>query len=247
MTDHAHPIPGPAELFDLTGKVAVVTGGSRGLGRAISEAYARAGADVVIASRQRDACERAAKEIREVTGRHALPYACHVGHWDELDGLVDAAYAEFGAVDILVNNAGMSPLYDDVRDVTEELWDKTVGLNLKGPFRLTALIGSRMYEGEGGSVIFVSSQAAYTPPTNSIPYGAGKAGLHSMTKGFASLWRRKVRVNTICAGAFHTDITKAWPAIPEGIGEPEEVVGAALYFASDASSYSNGAILDVAG
>ena len=246
MTD-ARPIPAPADLFDLTGKVAIVTGGSRGLGRAISEGLARAGADVVVASRKRDACEQAAAEIAEATGRRTLAHACHIGHWDELDGLADAAYDAFGHVDVLVNNAGMSPLYDDVRDVTEELWEKTVGLNLKGPYRLTALVGSRMFEGDGGSVVFVSSQAAFTPPTNSIPYGAAKAGLHSMTKGFASLWRRKVRVNTICAGAFRTDITKAWPAIPDGIGEPEEVVGAALYFASDASSYSNGAILDVAG
>ena len=185
MSDDPRPIPAPAELFDLTGKVAIVTGGSRGLGRAISEGLARAGADIVIASRKLDACERAAEEITAATGRRALPYACHVGRWDELDGLADAAYDEFGKVDVLVNNAGMSPLYDDVRDVTEELWDKTVGLNLKGPFRLTALVGSRMFEGDGGSVVFVSSQAAFTPPTNSIPYGAAKAGLHSMTKGFA--------------------------------------------------------------
>jgi len=246
MTD-ARSIPAPADLFDLTGKVAIVTGGSRGLGRAISEGLARAGADVVVASRKLDACEQAAAEIAEATGRRTLAHACHVGHWDELEGLADAAYEAFGHVDVLVNNAGMSPLYDDVRNVTEELWEKTVGLNLKGPFRLTALVGSRMFEGDGGSIVNISSMAAYGPPTNSIPYGAAKAGLHSMTKGFASLWQRKVRVNTVAAGPFRTDITKAWSYIPEGIGEPHEVVGAVLYFASDASSYTNGSVLDVTG
>src|SRR5881296_2144247 len=113
-----------AQLFDLTGRVALVTGGSRGLGRAMVFGFARAGADVVIASRKLDACEAVAREVRAATGRRSLPYSCHVGRWREIDGLVDAAYAEFGRVDILVNNAGMSPLYDHVANVSEELYDK---------------------------------------------------------------------------------------------------------------------------
>ncbi|MGZ4704134.1 MAG: SDR family NAD(P)-dependent oxidoreductase, partial [Acidimicrobiales bacterium] len=129
----------PEQMFDLTGKVAVVTGGSRGIGRAVAEGFAVAGADVVIASRKLDNCEIAAREIEEATGRRALPVACHVGRWDDCDHLVDAVYREFGHLDVLVNNAGMSPLYDDVANVSEELFDKVLAVNLKGPFRLMAL------------------------------------------------------------------------------------------------------------
>src|SRR2546428_9576467 len=125
-------------LSDLGGRVALVTGGSRGLGREIALAFARFGADIMIASRKQDACDAAAEEIQRTTGRRALGRACHVGRWSELQGLVDATYEHFGAVDILVNNAGMSPLYPSVDAVSEELWDKGLGANLKGPFRLTA-------------------------------------------------------------------------------------------------------------
>ena len=130
---------GPAALFDLTGKVALVTGGSRGLGREMVLAFAAAGADVVIASRKLDNCEALAEEV-EATGRGALPVACHVGHWDECDELADRAYGHFGRVDILVNNAGMSPLAPSSAETSEELFDKVIGVNFKGPFRLTALL-----------------------------------------------------------------------------------------------------------
>ncbi len=116
-----------------------------------------AGADVVIVSRKQDACDAMAAEVHAETGRDALAYACHVGQWDALDALVDAAYERFGHVDVLVNNAGMSPLYDRVVDVSEELYDKVLDVNLKGPFRLTALVGTRMAEGGGGSIINISS------------------------------------------------------------------------------------------
>src|SRR5438093_624732 len=198
------------DLFDLTGRVALVTGGSRGLGREMALAFARFGADVMIASRKQDACDAAAEEIRHTTGRRALGRACHVGRWNELQGLVDAAYEHFGAVDILVNNAGMSPLYPSVDAVTEELWDKVLGVNLKGPFRLTALIGSRMAQGNGGSIINISSGAASRPTPDVIPYAAAKAGLEAMTVGFARAFAPKVRVNAIQAGPFFTDISKAW-------------------------------------
>ena len=127
--------------IDLTGKVAVVTGGSRGLGREMVLAFAARGADVVIASRKLDACEAVAREVEASTGRRALPVACHVGRWDDCDAPVDAAYDEFGRVDVLVNNAGMSPLYPTSSTSTEELFDKVIDVNLKGPFRLSALVG----------------------------------------------------------------------------------------------------------
>jgi len=245
-------------LFDLSGKIALVTGGSRGLGRAMVLAFARAGADVVIASRKLAACEEAADEVRRVAGRRALPVACHVGDWHQVEALVETTYREFGRIDILVNNAGMSPVYDRVENVSEELYDKVLDVNLKGPFRLTALVGARMAAGTGGSVIMVSSTAAVRPTPNVIPYAAAKAGLHAMTAGFARAFRPSVRVNCIMPGPFRTDVSKAWDMaafqerartdIPLGRGgEADEIVGAAIYFASSASSFTTGAILGVHG
>src|SRR5947199_3788171 len=144
--------------FDLSDRVAIVTGGSRGLGHSIVLGLAQAGADVVIASRKLDNCKTVAKEVEATTGRQALPVACHVGHWEQLEGLVDAAYDRFGKVDVLVNNAGMSPLYPDLMSVSEALYDKVFDVNLKGPFRLAVLVGTRMVQsGNGGSIINVSS------------------------------------------------------------------------------------------
>ena len=190
-----------AELFDLSGKVALVTGGSRGMGAAMVRGFARAGADVVIASRKLESCERLAQEVRAESGRQALPVSCHVGDWQQVDALAEAAYAEFGKVDVLVNNAGMSPLYDHVSEVSETLYDKVLDVNLKGPFRLTANIGTRMAEGDGGSVIMVSSTASQSPGPNALAYGAAKAGLNNLTVGFARTFAPKVRVNCIIPGA----------------------------------------------
>lgn len=249
--------PTPAPQFDLSGKVALVTGGSRGLGRAMALGLARAGADLVIASRNRDACEHFAAEVTAETGRRALGVGAHVGHWEALDDLVDTAYAEFGHVDVLINNAGMSPLYDSVENVSEELFDKTIGVNLKGPFRLMATVGSRMAAGDGGSIINISSAGAVHPRPPILPYAAAKAGLNALTIGFAHTFGPKVRVNAIMAGTFLTDVSLAWDADTfaqraEGFalkrgGEPEEIVGAALYLASDLSSYTTGSILTVDG
>jgi NAD(P)-dependent dehydrogenase (short-subunit alcohol dehydrogenase family) len=122
----------PADLFDFTGKTVLVTGGSRGLGKAMVLAFAERGADVVIASRKLDACEAVAAEVRAL-GRRALPVAAHVGQWDALEGLVEAAYGEFGQVDVLINNAGLSPLAPSLLEVSEALFDKVVDVNFKGP------------------------------------------------------------------------------------------------------------------
>jgi NAD(P)-dependent dehydrogenase (short-subunit alcohol dehydrogenase family) len=170
---------------DLAGKVALITGGSRGLGREMVLAYAEHGADVVIASRKLDNCEKLANEVRERFGRKALPVAANVGDWDQCDALTEAAYAEFGTVDILVNNAGMSPLYPSVDQVTEALYDKVFSTNLKGPFRLSAMIGTRMAAGDGGSILNISSVASIRPNATILPYAAAKAGLNSLTEGLA--------------------------------------------------------------
>jgi NAD(P)-dependent dehydrogenase (short-subunit alcohol dehydrogenase family) len=245
-------------LFDLTGKVALVTGGSRGLGREMILAFAQAGADVVIASRKLESCEALAKEVEQRTARRALAHACHVGEWSQCDALVEAAYQRFSRVDVLVNNAGMSPLYGNPEQCSEDLYDKVLAVNLKGPFRLSAAIGSRMAKGDGGSIINVSSNAAIRPGPDVIPYAAAKAGLNAMTQAFARAYGPKVRVNCIMCGPFYTDISKAWDleaakkrfaqfhALRRG-GEPEEIIGAALYFATAASSFCTGAVLRLDG
>ena len=250
------PLP-VSELFDLSGKVALVTGGSRGLGREMVLAFAAHGADVVIASRKIDNCRTVAVEVEQL-GRRALPFAYHAASWADADSLADAAYNEFGRVDVLVNNAGMSPLYPSLADVTEDLFDKVIGVNLKGPFRLSANIGTRMVAAGGGSIINVSSVASHRPSPSEAPYAAAKAGINSLTKSLAAAFGPTVRVNCIVPGPFLTDISKAWDmdsfnehaktayALGRG-GQPHEIVGAALYFASDASSYTTGALLDIDG
>ena len=172
-------------LFDLTGKVALITGGSRGLGYQMVKAFAAHGADIIIASRKLDACEAVAEEVRAL-GRKALAISAHVGKWAECDRLIDEAYAAFGRVDILVNNAGMGPRTPS-HEVTEALFDSVVNLNFKGPFRLASVIAHRMAEGDGGSIINVSSTGGAMPLPAIIPYGSAKAALNSSSHG-ASSW-----------------------------------------------------------
>ena len=176
----------------------------------------------------------------EAMGRRALPVACHVGHWDEIDGLVEQAYAAFGRVDVLVNNAGMSPLYPDLTAVSEELWDKVLGVNLKGPFRLTALVGTRMADGPyGGSIINVSSTGSLRPAPGMLPYDAAKAALNTLTEGFAKAFGPD-GAGQLHHGRARSSPTSPRPGIPpcssgacrttpcRRAGEPDEIVGAAL-------------------
>lgn len=246
------------DLFDLTDRVAVVTGGSRGLGREMVLAFAEHGADVVIASRKLDACEALAAEVRAATGRRALAVAFHAGRWEDADRLADTVLAEFGRCDVLVNNAGMSPLYPSLTEVSEDLFDKVMGVNFKGPFRLSALLGAHMAAGRGGSIINVSSIASIAPTPTELVYAGAKAALNAMTEGIARAYAPKVRCNVIMPGPFLTDISKAWDLdafterakieIPlQRGGEANEVVGAALYLASDASSYTSGATIRIDG
>jgi NAD(P)-dependent dehydrogenase (short-subunit alcohol dehydrogenase family) len=251
----ALPVAG-RDPFGLAGRVAVITGGTRGLGLAIAGAFSRAGAVVVVVSRKAEACEKAAAELR-ASGGSAVGRACHVGHWAELTALADWLYGEFGRVDVLVNNAGISPLYDRLSDVSEEQWDKVIGVNLKGPFRLSALVGEGMAAGDGGSIINVSSTGAVRPTADIVPYAAAKAGVNAMTAGLAHALGPKVRVNALMPGPFLTSIARDWDlemlaertrAHPlRRAGQPDEIVGAALYLASDASSFTTGAVLAVDG
>lgn len=236
-------------LFDFTGKVVLVTGGSRGLGYEMVKAFAQRGADLVIASRKLDACEMVAEECRAL-GRRALAVAMHAGRWSECDRLVEEAYAAFGCVDVLVNNAGMGPRMPS-HEVSEALFDSVVNLNFKGPFRLASQIAHRMAQGEGGAIINVSSSGALRPLPEVIPYGSSKAALNAMSRSLAHEYGPLVRVNTISPGPFRTDIAKAWPDegrgprdLPRGhAGNPQDIVTTALFLASPASVNVTGALV----
>jgi NAD(P)-dependent dehydrogenase (short-subunit alcohol dehydrogenase family) len=248
-----------SDLFDVSDKVVMITGGSRGLGRAMSLEFARRGAKVVVASRKLEQCEAVAQEIRAL-GAEALPIACHVGHWDSLERVTDAVVEHFGRLDVLVNNAGMSPLAPSLLETSEALFDKIVDINLKGPLRLTALAATKMAATGGGAVINISSLASYRPSPMTTVYSAAKAGLNALTAASAQEYAPVgVRVNCVVCGTFDTDAAAGMinnpdilphiiePVALKRIGRPEEVVGAVLYFASEASSFTTGTCLTVDG
>ncbi|MEO5840439.1 MAG: glucose 1-dehydrogenase [Acidimicrobiales bacterium] len=232
------------------GKIVVVTGGSKGLGRAMALGFAEAGADVVVASRKLEPCEQVAGEIHAI-GRRALAVSCHVGDWSQCEALVAATVAEFGRIDVLINNAGIAPVPPSLLGVTNELFDKTIDVNLKGPLRLSALAAEHMPA--GGSIINISSKASTNPAPFTVVYAMAKAGLNVLTAASAQEFApRGIRVNGIICGTFDTDSLRrsmpteeAWQMAASRvsvgrIADADEIVGTALYLASDASSYMNG-------
>ena len=239
--------------LDATGKVVIVTGGSKGLGREMVLGFAEAGADVVVVSRKLGHCEAVAEEVREM-GRRALAVSCHVGDWEQCEALVDVTVAEFGRIDVLVNNAGIAPVPPSLVAVTSDLFDKTIAVNLKGPLRLMALSAQHMPP--GGSVVNISSKASIYPSPFTVVYAAAKAGLNALTKAAAQEFgSRGIRVNSIVCGTFHTDSLHASLPSEEAqaqmaskvalgrIASAREIVGTALYLASDASSYLTGELI----
>lgn len=240
---------------DLTGKVALVTGASRGLGLAIARGLRDAGATVVVSSRKRDACEAAVAALGEPGRAH--PLALHVGRWETLEPAIDGIVAEFGSLDILVNNAGIAPLAPDLVSVTEALWDKTIEVNLKGPFRLMAVAGDRMAAAGGGSIINISSIGAVRPSPPEAVYAAAKNGLNALTMAFAQEYAPTVRVNCVMPGGFATDMSEHWDdefigkivdRLPAGrLGRPAEIAGLVTHLASDAAGYTTGALIPVDG
>lgn len=235
------------------GKVVVVTGASKGLGRSMALGFAEAGADVVVSSRKLDACEVVAKEIRAM-GQRSLAVACHVADWAQCQLLIDEAVGEFGRIDVLVNNAGIAPVPPSLAGVTSDLFDKTIGVNLKGPLRLSALAAEHMPA--GGAIINISSKASTHPSPFTVVYAAAKAGLNALTVAAAQEYGpRGIRVNCIICGTFDTDSLRSSLPSEEAavaaasrvsvgrIAHADEIVGAALFLASDASSYVNGETL----
>jgi NAD(P)-dependent dehydrogenase (short-subunit alcohol dehydrogenase family) len=236
-------------LFDFTGKVALVTGGSRGLGYQMVKALAERGADVIIASRKLENCQAVAEQVRAL-GRKAWAFSAHVGKWDQCDKLIEDVYAAAGKLDILINNAGMSPRMPS-DEVTEQLFDSVLNLNFKGPFRLASQVAKRMADGDGGCIINVTSSGSMMPLPQVVTYGSSKAALNAMSRSLAWEYAPKVRVNTLSPGAFRTDIVEAWPdkgqgpiPIPRGhAADPEDIVTAALFLASPSSVNVTGSIV----
>jgi dehydrogenase/reductase SDR family protein 4 len=240
------------DRFKLPGKVALVTGGSQGIGRAIAIGLAEAGADVVLASRKLPNLEAVAQEISAM-GRRAVAVPANVRHLAEIDNLVKKTIEEFGRIDILVNNAGTNTVFGSVFDVDEKAWEVILGLNLKGYFFLAQQVGRVMREKGGGTIINVASQGGIEPAVGIGTYCISKAGVIMLTKVLAQEWGQyNIRVNTIAPALVKTQFAKAlWdnPTISQAftnntalgrIAEPEEMVAVAVFLASEASSYITG-------
>jgi NAD(P)-dependent dehydrogenase (short-subunit alcohol dehydrogenase family) len=244
--------------FSLEGKVALVTGGSRGIGEAIALGLAKAGADVAIASRKLPELEKVTEKIIGLR-RKSLAVAAHVGKLEEINNLVGKVKAEFGRIDILVNNAGTNPTMDQAIDIEERAWDSIMNLNLKGLFFLSQVVARLMKEQGGGKIVNVASVAGITPDILPV-YSISKAGVIMATKVMAQQWAKyNIRVNAIAPGLTKTRFSEAlWnnPEVLKGamstlpmrrVAEPEEMVGAVIYLASDASSYVTGQVLAIDG
>lgn len=242
-------------MFDLKDKVAIVTGSTRGIGRAIAEFYARAGAKVVISSRKQEACESVAAELR-ADGHEVLAVPCHVGDKDQLQNLVDRTMAEWGKIDILVCNAATNPVYGTMAELSDEAWDKIMDTNVRGTFWLCNMVLPLIAKNGGGSVILLSSIAALRANTVIGAYGISKAAEIGLTRNLAAEWGPKnIRVNAIAPGLVKTDFARAlWEdpvrleraenATPlRRIGEPNDIAGVALFLASEASAYVTGHVL----
>jgi NAD(P)-dependent dehydrogenase (short-subunit alcohol dehydrogenase family) len=244
--------------IDLAGKVAVVTGASRGLGLAIARGLARAGAAVAVASRKSAACQAVVEEL-SAAGASASAHAFDAGRWEDCDRLFAEVTARWGNAHILVNNVGMSPLAPSSLETSQALFDKIIAVNLRAAFRLSALFGNQMRAAGGGSIVNISSSGSLRSQPGFAPYAAAKAGLNVLTATFAKEFGPAVRVNTVMPGPFHTDATQGWSrseefarhaqsALPlKRAGDPREIVGAVLYLVSDLASFTTGACLAVDG
>jgi NAD(P)-dependent dehydrogenase (short-subunit alcohol dehydrogenase family) len=250
-----------SQLFDLTGRVAIVTGSTRGLGRAIVEGLARAGASVVVSSRKQERCDQVVADIRAAGGK-AVGIACHVGDWDAIPQFVDAVVNEYGRIDVLFNNAGINPMVEDINSVSFDLWRKVFNVNVEGALRMSQCVAPVMRDNGGGSIINVGSMEGYSPShPRSVVYGAAKAALRNLTLSMANTWCPwAVRVNLLCPGPFATemllDAEREFPGAlamlagmnPQNrVADLHEIIGPALYLASDASSFVTGDDITVSG
>ena len=248
-------------LFDLAGKVAIITGSTKGIGRAMASGLAQAGATVVVSSRKQDLCDKTAAEIEAETGATTLGLACHVGDWDAIPGFVDTVQDRFGHIDVLVNNAGITPTTLTVSDITQDVWRKIFSVNVEGPLRMAQCVAPLMRDNGGGSIVNIASMAAYSGGPGVCAYGASKAALVNLTKSMAQEWMSwNIRVNVLSPGPFLSEMVEgaernapgfkdmiAGGTLMKRVADPAEIVGPVLYLASDASSFVTGDDISVSG
>jgi gluconate 5-dehydrogenase len=249
------------QLFDLTGKVAIVTGSTKGIGRAMASGLAQAGATVVVSSRKQELCDKVAAEVAAETGAETLGLACHVGDWDAIPVFVDSVVDRFGHVDVLVNNAGITPSTLTVSTITRDVWQKIFSVNVEGPLRMGQCVAPVMRDHGGGSIVNIASMAAYSGGPGVCAYGASKAALVNLTKSMAQEWMSwGIRVNVLSPGPFLSEMVEgaernapgfkdliAGGTLMQRIADPAEIVGPVLYLASDASSFVTGDDISVSG
>jgi NAD(P)-dependent dehydrogenase (short-subunit alcohol dehydrogenase family) len=249
------------KLFDLTGKVAIVTGSTKGIGRAMALGLAQAGASVVVSSRKQELCDKAAREIESETGAPTLGLACHVGDWAAIPGFAASVYERFGQIDVLVNNAGITPTRLTVSDITQDVWQKIFSVNVEGPLRMSQCVAPLMRVHGGGSIVNIASMAAYSGGPGVCAYAASKAALVNLTKSMAQEWMSwNIRVNVLSPGPFLSEMVEgaernapgfkdviANGTLMKRVADPAEVVGPVLYLASDASSFVTGDDISVSG
>jgi NAD(P)-dependent dehydrogenase (short-subunit alcohol dehydrogenase family) len=245
--------------FQLTERVAIVTGASRGLGSAIAEGLAEQGATVVLSSRKQEDLDREAARLNERFPGSAVAIAAHAGRRDDLARLVDRTLERFGRIDVLVNNAGTNPYFGPLIDADPAVWDKTFEVNLRGYFLLTQLVYRAWMEQHGGAVLNIASTGGLRPSIGLGVYDVTKAGVIMLTRQLARELGGRVRVNCIAPGLFKTRFAEAlWTnesvlqRVVQGnpfgrIGSPDEIAGAAVFLVSDAASYVNGQVLVIDG
>jgi len=246
-------------MFDLTGKVAIITGGYQGIGRGIAEGLAEAGSGVVICARNYDRCVDACSEIEKL-GVKTLPIRCDISKTEEVKKLVSETVNEMGKIDILVNNAGVGGSEKPIIEMTDEDWDHAVSVDLKGPFLCTREAAKEMIKQGGGKIINVSSIAAFIAMANMSAYCASKGGILQLTKVMAlEFIRYNIQVNALCPGYFLTPMNRTFfeseagqkiikKNIPMGrLGNPEELKGTAIYLASSATDFMTGSAILIDG
>jgi NAD(P)-dependent dehydrogenase (short-subunit alcohol dehydrogenase family) len=249
----------PTQLFRLDGKVALVTGASKGLGAAMARGLAAWGAKVVVSSRKQEAVEQVAQSLVD-EGYEAAACAANTGNIEDLERLVEFGRQQYGGFDILINNAAANPVYGPLQDSDSRAYDKIFDVNLRGPFELSKLVRPIMRERGGGSIMHISSIGGLRPEAGIGLYSVSKAALINLTRAMAQDWGADgIRINAICPGLIRTRFSEAlWSdkqtrsrfeqRIPLGrLGEPDDLVGLAVYLAADASAYCSGGVYMVDG